>query len=114
PSQTYDWSLIGSLRHSKSLASFVSSTALPGHGGDLSRNGGDLTAQLSMYIDSLTLNDMRFGVHSDATDATPYTRLPDARVLVTSQLNDGTTGLASLLFGGNSGLPRYTKTSGAE
>ena len=31
------------------------------------------------------------------TDATPYTRLPDARVLVTSQLADGTTGLASLL-----------------
>ena len=41
-------------------------------------------------------------------------RLPDARVLVTSQLTDSTTGLTSLVFGGNSSLPRNSRTSGAE
>jgi hypothetical protein len=114
PSQNANANITTSLRHSKSLASFVSATALPGHGGDLSRNGGDVTGEFSAYIDSLVLNDTRIGGHSDATNATPYTRLPDARVLVTSQLVDGSTGLASLIFGGNSSLPRDSRTSGAE
>jgi hypothetical protein len=114
PTQNAVGNITTSLRHNKSLASFVSSTALPGHGGDLSRNGGDITGEFSAYIDSMVLNDTRIGWHSDATNGMPYTRLPDARVLVTSQLVDGTTGLASLVFGGNSSLPRDSRTSGAE
>jgi len=114
PTQNAVGNITTSLRHSKSLASFVSSTALPGHGGDLSRNGGDVTGEFSVYLDSLVLNDTRIGAHTDVTNAIPYTRLPDARVLVTSQLADGSTGLASLIFGGNSALPRDTRTSGAE
>jgi hypothetical protein len=114
PTQNAVGNITTSLRHTKSLASFVSSTALPGHGGDLSRNGGDVTGEFSAYMDSLVLNVMRIGAHTDATNAMPYTRLPDARVLVTSQLADGSTGLASLIFGGNSALPRDTRTSGAE
>jgi hypothetical protein len=114
PTQNAVGNITTSLRHTKSLASFVSSTALPGHGGDLSRNGGDVTGEFSVYIDSMVLNDTRIGGHTDVTNAVPYTRLPDARVLVTSQLVDGSTGLASLIFGGNSALPRDTRTSGAE
>jgi hypothetical protein len=114
PTQKAVGNITTSLRHTKSLASFVSPTALPGHGGDLTRNGGDITGQFSAFFRSVILNDTRIGAHTDATDATPYTRLPDARVLVTSQLVDGSTGLASLVFGGNSGLPRNTRTSGAE
>lgn len=114
PSQEANFNITSSLRHSNSVASFVSSTALPGHGGDLTRNGGDVTGEFSFYYDSLILNDTRLGYHSDITKGLPYTNLPDARVLVTSQLADGTTGLASLLFGGNSGLPRHARTSGVE
>jgi hypothetical protein len=114
PTQNAVGNITTSLRHTKSLASFVSATALPGHGGDLSRNGGDVTGEFSAYMDSLVLNVTRIGAHSDATNAMPYTRLPDARVLVTSQLADGSTGLASLVFGGNSALPRDTRTAGAE
>ena len=114
PSQTVDASLTTSLRRSKSAASFVGSTALPGHGGDLTRYGGDVTAELSTLIDSTFLNDLRIGAHTDVSDAAPYVNLPDARVLVTSQLADSTTGLTSLVLGGNAGLPRYTRTSGAE
>ena len=114
PTQQAVGSLTSSLRHSKSLASFVSTTALPGHGGDLTRNGGDVTGEFSAFIHTTVLNVTRLGAHTDATEATPYTRLPDARVLVTSQLADSTTGLASLVFGGNSALPRHTRTSGAE
>ena len=114
PTQQAIGSITSSLRHTKSLASFVSTTALPGHGGDLTRNGGDVTGEFSAFIHTTILNVTRLGAHTDATEATPYTRLPDARVLVTSQLADGTTGLASLVFGGNSALPRSTRTSGAE
>src|SRR5262249_21984434 len=79
----FDWtpttkatgSITGSLRPNKSLASFVSSTALPVHGGDLSRNGGDVTAEYSAFFKTTILNVTRLGTHSDATDATPYTRL---------------------------------------
>jgi hypothetical protein len=114
PSTQINTNITTSLRHNKSLASFVSQTALPGHGGDLTRNGGDVTGELSIYFDSLVLNDTRIGYHSDITRASPYTNLPDARVLVTSQLADGSTGLTSLLFGGNSGLPRHSRVSGTE
>src|SRR6185503_4734095 len=114
PTQKAQGNITTSLRHSKSLASFVSTTALPGHGGDLSRNGGDVTGEFSFFPDSFFLNVTRLGAHTDINDATPYMRIPDARVLVTSQLNDGSTGLSSLIFGGNSGLPRYTRTSGVE
>lgn len=114
PTQTAIGSITSSLRHSKSLASFVSATALPGHGGDLTRNGADVTGEFSAYIDSLVLNVTRIGAHTDIIDGTPYTRIPDARVLVTSQLADGSTALSSLIFGGNADLPRYAQNSGAE
>ena len=114
PSDAAQGSLVTSLRTNRSLASFVGPTAVPGHGGDVNRNGGDVTGEFSALIHSAVLNDLRFGAHADVTDATPYNELPDARVFVTSQLADGTTGLTSLLVGGNSSLPRNTRVSGAE
>lgn len=114
PTQDAIGNITTSLRHSKSLASFVSATALPGHGGDLTRNGADITGEFSKFFHTTILNDTRLGAHTDATEATPYTRLPDARALVTSTLPDGSTGLASLVFGGNASLPRNQRTSGAE
>jgi hypothetical protein len=114
PSDAAQGSIVTSLRSNRTVASFVGPTAVPGHGGDVSRNGGDVTGEFSALIRSAVLNDLRVGVHSDVTDATPYTNLPDAQVLVTSQLADGTNGLTSLLVGGNSSLPRDTRVSGGE
>jgi len=114
PTQKAIGNITASLRRSKSLANFVAPTALPGHGGDLTRTGADLTAEYSSFFKTTILNVTRIGTRFDETNATPYTELPDARVLVTSQLTDGSTGLASLTFGGNSALPRNQRTSGAE
>ncbi|HEY2162623.1 MAG TPA: hypothetical protein VGH04_01475, partial [Gemmatimonadaceae bacterium] len=114
PTQQAVGNITGSLRHSKSEASFISATSFPEHGGDLTHNGGDITGEFSAFIRTTILNDTRLGAHVDATDAAPYTMLPEARVLVTSQLADSTTGLASLGFGGNSSLPRHSQVSGAE
>ena len=57
PTQNAIGNITTSLRHSKSLASFVSPTALPGHGGDLSRNGGDITGEFSAFFHTTILND---------------------------------------------------------
>ncbi len=114
PSDAAQGSLVTSLRTNRTVANFVGPTAVPGHGGDQTRNGGDVTGEFSALIHSAILNDTRFGAHADVTNATPYTNLPDAQVLVTSQLADGTTGLTSLLVGGNSSLPRDTRVSGGE
>ncbi len=114
PSDAAQGSLVTSLRTNRTVANFVGPTAVPGHGGDQTRNGGDVTGEFSALIHSAILNDLRFGAHADVTTATPYTNLPDAQVLVTSQLADGTTGLTSLLVGGNSSLPRDTRVSGGE
>jgi len=114
PTQKAIGNITASLRRSKSLANFVTPTALPGHGGDLTRTGADVSAEYSAFFKTTILNVTRLGGRFDETNATPYTALPDARVLVTSQLADGTTGLASLIFGGNSALPRNQRTSGAE
>ncbi|HTI64954.1 MAG TPA: hypothetical protein VL524_15620, partial [Gemmatimonadaceae bacterium] len=40
----------------------------------------------------------------------PYLRLPDGRVLVSSTFDDGTSGIASLAFAGNSRLESSTRT----
>ena len=114
PTQKAVGNITASLRRSKSLANFVAPTALPGHGGDLVRNGADVSAEYSAFFKTTILNITRIGGRFDETNATPYAELPDARVLVTSQLVDGTTGLASLTFGGNAALPRNQRTSGAE
>ena len=114
PSDTTQVSLVTSLRTNRSVASFVGPTAVPGHGGDFNRNGGNVIGQFSQRIHGAILNDLRIGGNVDVTDATPYTNLPDARVFVTSQLSDGTTGLTSLLMGGNASLPRSTRVASAE
>ena len=114
PSQTAIGNVLASLRTNKTRASFVGPTAVPAHGGDVTRSGGDLAGQFSVLIHKSILNDTRVGVHSDETNATPYLALPDARVFVTSQFSDNTAGLSSFVFGGNSSLPRRSRTSGAE
>jgi hypothetical protein len=95
------------------MASFLGATAVPGHGGDLTTNGADVTATFSSYIRSY-LNDLRVGAHVNSVTGSPYLDLPDVRVLVSSQFSDGSDGTTTLLFGGNAALPRASRTSGAE
>jgi hypothetical protein len=114
PSNAAVGNLVASVRHSDNVASFVGPTAVPGHGGEVIRSGGDVTGEFSGFIHKTILNDTRIGAHADATDVTPYLALPDARVLVTSQFPGNVTGLSSLVAGGNSSLLRSSRVSGAE
>src|SRR5262245_44597988 len=65
PTQQAIGNITGSLRHSKSSASFVSATSFPDHGGDLTRNGGDITGEFSAFVDSTILNVTKLGTHVD-------------------------------------------------
>lgn len=114
PSTTAVGNVVASVRHNRAMASFLGATAVPGHGGDLTTNGGDVTATLSAYIRDTFLNDLRVGAHVNDVSSEPYLDLPDVRVLVSSQFSDGTGGNTTLQFGGNAALPRAARTSGAE
>ena len=114
PSQTIVGNMVVSARHTSSSALFLGATALPGHGGEERSSGADATATLSAYLHKNILNDLRLGWHINDTRDDPYLLLPDARVLVVSQLPDGSSGINSLQFGGNPVLPRDMRNSGGE
>ena len=118
----FDWNpspdrvgnLLTSVRHNRSGASFLGATAVPGHGGDLTTNGADVTATYSSFLFGSYLNDLRVGARVNSTTSDPYLDLPDVRVLVSSRFSDSTGGNTTLQFGGNPALPRSVRTSGAE
>ena len=114
PSPTVQSNLVTSIRRSNSSALFLGATAVPAHGGDENALGGDVTGTLSALIHKNILSDTRVGGHYNRTKSSAYADLPDARVLVTSQLADGSMGLTSLQFGGNGFLPRRANNAGAE
>ena len=98
----------------ESGASFLGATAVPGHGGDLTTNGADVTATYSSFLFGSYLNDLRVGARVSSTTSDPYLELPDVRVLVSSRFADSTGGNTTLQFGGNPALPRSARTSGVE
>lgn len=113
-SSTTTANVVASMRRNTSSALFLGATAVPGHGGDETTSGADITGNLSAYLHTNILSDLRVGVHVNHTTDDPYLNLPDARVLVSSQLGDGSTGITSLAFGGNAFLPRASSSSGGE
>ncbi|HEV8217088.1 MAG TPA: TonB-dependent receptor, partial [Gemmatimonadaceae bacterium] len=114
PSPTKVGNVVGSVRRNVARASFLGATAVPGHGGDLTTKGADVTGTFSAYLPNNYLNDLRVGAHVNSSNGDPYVGLPDIRVLVSSQFADSTNGNATLQFGGNAALPRVARTSGAE
>ncbi len=86
-------------------ASRVNALALPSHGGDLHSLGGGFLASLSSTFDNGIINEARVYISTATNDQNPFLVLPEGRVRVTSALNDSTTGISTLTFGGNGGLP---------
>ena len=86
-------------------ATRLSATAVPTHGGDTRSLGGGGLASLSSQFDNGIINEARLNVSQTNNDATPFLVLPEGRVRVSSLLSDGTTGISTLTFGGNGGLP---------
>ncbi len=103
PSKTM-WGLQAYAKLASSGAVQTSPTGTAAHTGKTSLGIGSLQAMYSTYFGNDYLTENRSSISVMDNRATPYTRLPDGRVLVTSAFPDGTGGVTSLGFGGNSSL----------
>src|SRR5438067_3330564 len=102
--------LRGDWRGNTQLGSRLNALALPHSGGDLKGSGGGgmltLTSHLGMFI-----NELRGYKSVDNRNTNGYLSVPDGRVVVASVLDDGTSAISTLQFGGNPSLPQETRSS---
>ena len=78
--------------------------SVPHHGGESASSGGGVMLTLSSVLGSY-LNEFRGYYSRNLSNGDPYIESPEGRVHLTSDLQDGTIGISSLDFGGNTGLP---------
>jgi hypothetical protein len=110
---TYDITMSG--RWSGQDATNLRTTAVPVNGGETRSYGGTLQAKHSAYFFENFLDATSFAVQDNVTSGDPYIELPSATVRVNSTFPDGTApGVSSLVFGGNTGLPRNSNTFTSE
>jgi hypothetical protein len=110
PSGTHNFNVTVNGRWSAQDATNLSTTAVPVHGGQTRSYGGTLQARHSSYFWDNFLDETSGSFSSSVTSGDPYVQLPSATVRVNSDFADGTAGVSSLLFGGNTGLPRNSNT----
>src|SRR5207249_1422404 len=79
---------------------------LPPTGGTRTERGGGVMASLTSHFAGSLINEVRGYLSADRRDATALVTVPAGRVQVASDLPDGRQGVATLAFGGNSGLPQ--------
>ncbi len=92
----------------------ISSVALPQTGGISSSSSGGGMATLTSRFGAAVINEARVYLSGAQNDGTPFQPLPSGRVQVASDFPDGTQGITTLGFGGNTSLPRESSTSGRE
>ncbi len=108
PART-SWGLLAYGKLASDNAAAISPTAVAAHGASTSQGIGMLQALFSTYLHGDYLNEERSGFTFSRNRSTPYLALPDGSVLVGSSFPDGTGGLTSLAFGGNSTMLSNTR-----
>src|SRR5581483_7372551 len=98
------YGLQGYARYHQVQGQGLNPVATPAHAGSTTQEIGALTAFYSALFSNAYLADVRSGITLTHNAADPYLALPDGRVIVASTLPDSTGGLATLAFGGNSGM----------
>ena len=114
PSGTHSFNVTLSGRWNGQDGTNLSTTAVPVHGGDSRSYGGAIQGRHSSYFFENFLDQTSASLQTSVTQGDPYIQLPSATVRVNSTLPDGTSGVQSLLFGGNTQLPRNSNTFNAE
>ncbi|MFP5353668.1 MAG: carboxypeptidase regulatory-like domain-containing protein [Gemmatimonadota bacterium] len=104
-------SIRGDYNYSNSDPTRIGTLSLPQTGGDSRNWGGGMAATLTSNFGGRFLNELKLygSVSKNAGD--PFITLPFGRVQVSSDLGSGETGVSSLTFGGNTGLPQAGKTN---
>lgn len=102
--------LRGDWRDNVTDPSRVSPLALPQTGGEQESRGGGGQLTLTSRFGTALINEAK-GYYSVSDGASaPFVTAPQGRVQVISQLEDGSQGVSSLLFGGNPGLPQSSNS----
>jgi hypothetical protein len=115
PSGTHNFNITANGRWSGQDATNLQTTAVPLHGGETRSYGGTLQARHSAYFHDSFLDETSGSIQQSIQTGDPYATLPSATVRVNSTYADGTApSVASLQFGGNSGLPRNSRTTTGE
>ncbi len=92
----------------------IGSYALPQTGGNTKSWGGGAMATVTSHFETGFINELRAYASNDTRHTSPFLDLPQGRVLVASRLPDGSTGLSTLSFGGNPGMPQSENNDNLE
>lgn len=104
-------SIRGDYNYSNSDPTRIGTLSLPQTGGDSRNWGGGMAATLTSNIGGRFLNELKIYTSVSKNAGDPFVTLPFGRVQVSSDLGNGETGVSSLTFGGNTGLPQAGKTN---
>ncbi|HVT40822.1 MAG TPA: hypothetical protein VHE78_17415, partial [Gemmatimonadaceae bacterium] len=107
---TTTWGVTGYAKWSRTQGLGLGPTVTPAHAGQSSQTLASLQGELSSYVRRDILADLRSSVSYANSSSEPYLRLPDGKVLVASVFPDGTGGVSTLQFGGNSALGGSSRT----
>jgi len=77
---------------------------LPAHSGDRTNYGGGVQGSHTAYLKNTILSESGINVNANRNYGSPYTLLPNGTVLINSTFADGTSGVRTIGFGGNSNL----------
>ena len=86
-------------------ANRITALSLPAHGGSLSSMGGGLMLSLSSQWDNGVINQGQIYGQKRTNDTDPFLVYPQGTIRLTSLLEDGSTGISNLSFGGNAAMP---------
>jgi hypothetical protein len=105
------WSLTALGSYKRADPTSLSPSAISTLAGTNTNASGMLLGSYIRYFgkDGGYLNELSSAVSYSDNRGTPYLSLPGGNVLISSMLADGTTGLGSLSFGGNSALASDSK-----
>ena len=113
-SNAHTFTLRGDWRGTSQDPARLGSLALPQTGGLMETSGGGVMGTLTSRFGATVINELRAYYQSSRSDGSPFSVLPQGRVLVASDLPDSTRGVSTLVFGGNPGLPTRARSSSIE
>ncbi|HEU4989226.1 MAG TPA: TonB-dependent receptor [Gemmatimonadaceae bacterium] len=105
PTGTDSWGMLVNGSWNRAGAASLSTSAVPAHGGQNTRQSGTVQLSHAGYFGYGFLDETSVSLSASTNTSDAYLLLPDARVLVTSDFPDGTAGVSTLQFGGNSSYP---------
>ena len=95
----------GNMNVSNQDSTRISTLDISDHGGESESNGFTLGGSLSSRFLSNFTNNVNMSFTEHKNESLGYAELPEGRVRVTSQFDDGTSQTSTLSFGGNRAFP---------